>query len=365
MAKYVIRALVAVSEEVLFVTFGDERTASTRYRVLNYRPYLHEAGLDHRVDLNRDRRFTGRWYADKAYYATKLLRAARRYDIVYVQKLLLPEPLVRALCRLTTVLYDFDDAVYATPPWADEDSAEPPELLERTLGLVDGVVTANPRLTAYAEQFAAQVHSIPTPIPRDRCVEALEREGEDGEDADGVTIGWIGNPENLWYLRRIHEPLTTVLDRYEEAELHIVTSADREYTPFADRIGDDVVYREWSLDEELDYLREFDIAIRPLTYDEWSSAKGGFTSVVQCMGMRTPVVVTPVEMLRDIVVHGEAGFHAEGDDEWVEHVSRLVEDPALREDLSANAFDAVGEQEFWTEQRQADFVRTLRGYLGR
>jgi glycosyltransferase involved in cell wall biosynthesis len=81
------------------------------------------------------------------------------------------------------------------------------------------------------------------------------------------------------------------------------------------------------------------------------------------MGMRTPVVVTPVEMLRDIVVHREAGFHAEGDEEWVEYVSRLIEEPELREEMSANAFDAVGQQGFWTEQRQADFVRTLRRYL--
>ncbi|WP_254831473.1 glycosyltransferase [Haloglomus salinum] len=350
-----------MSGEVLFVTFGDEQTASTRYRVLNYRPYFNDAGLSYRVDLNRDRVFTSNWYVDKAYYAMKLLRAARKYDIVYIQKVLLPEPLVRALSRLTTVLYDFDDAVYAAPPWEDEDDVDPPELFERTLGLVDGVVTGNPRLTKYAEEFATQVHSIPTPIPRDRCVKALEQAGED--DSDHVTIGWIGNPENLWYLRRVHDPVTTVLDRYEEAELQIVTSADREYTPFADRIGTDVFYREWSLDEELNHLREFDIAIRPLTHDEWSSAKGGFTSVIQCMGMRTPVVVTPVEMLRDIVAHGEAGFHADGDEEWVEYLSRLVVDPLLREELSANAFDAVGAQEFWTEQRQTEFVGTLQRYL--
>jgi len=349
-----------VSREVLFITFGDERTASTRYRVLNYRPYFDEAGLNYRIDLNRDRTFTGRWYVDKTYYATRLLRAARRYDIVYIQKLLLPEPLVRALTRLTTVLYDFDDAIYAAPPWEDEEAVDTSELLERTLALVDGVVTANPRLTAYAEEFAARVHSIPTPIPRERCVKALE--DKEGDESDQVTIGWIGSPENLWYLRGAHEPLTTVLDRYEGVELQIVTSSDRDDTPFADRVGDDVVYREWSLDEELDYLREFDIGVRPLTHDEWSSAKGGFTSVVQCMGMRTPVVVTPVEMLRDIVVHGEAGFHADTDDEWVESVSQLIENPVLRKKMAANAFDAVGEREFWTEQRQNDFVRTLRRY---
>lgn len=361
MAKYVIRALVAVSREVLFVTLGNEQTASTRYRVLNYRPYLEKAGLDYRVDLNRDRTFTGHWYVDKAYYTAKLLRAARQYDIVYLQKLLLPAPLVRALGRLTTVLYDFDDAVYATPPWEDEDTTDSPRQLERTLGIADGVVTANPRLTAYAEGFTAQVHPIPTPIPRDPYLRALNEQGQD--TCDQVTIGWIGNPENLWYLRRIREPMTAVLDRYEEATLHIVTSSDREHTPFADRVGDDVVYREWSLEEELSYLREFDIGIRPLTHDEWSASKGGFTSVVQCMGMRTPVVVTPVEMLRDIVVHGEAGFHADSDDEWIEYISQLIENPELREEQSNNAFEAVGEQEFWTEQRQTDFLRMVRGYL--
>ncbi|QPV63205.1 glycosyltransferase family 4 protein [Halosimplex litoreum] len=336
---------------VLFVAFGDEQTASTRYRILNYLPYL---SFETRVDLRKDRHFTEFSKVDKPAYTTYLLLSALVYDIIYIQKLLLPSRFVTILNRFCKVIYDFDDAIYTSAPWEQTDTSNRTRMLNEMLKAASTVITGSPILTEYARDYTDNIHTLPTSVPRDEYTKArLEEHRTD----DTVILGWIGNPENLWYLEQRENVISELLETYPEVELHVVT-AGNEQVPFEKRVGKDVFYQEWSLDEELALVSEFDIAIRPLTDDEWTRGKGGYTSVVQCLAMGVPVVASPVGMLSSIVEDGSNGYCPADDSEWFDCLSDLIENRKRRERFAESAVESIEENHFWTDQR-AEELRSI------
>jgi len=127
-------------------------------------------------------------------------------------------------------------------------------------------------------------------------------------------------------------------------------------------VGDDVHYIEWSEDKELDYLNQFDAGIRPLTDDEWTRSKGGFTSVIQCMATRTPVIVSPVGALEKIVEHGESGYHAKESRNWIEYLDRIADDRGRQQRMGKKAFERLEQMKFWTDQR-AEELATFYSYI--
>jgi len=344
--------------DILFVVLGDETRASTRYRVFNLLPALDESAIDYEcfsigafADSIPGPAFLGYGLAPLV-----ILSRARHYDAIFLQKVPLPSPFLSVLkTQCETHIYDFDDAIYATPPWKERPGIWN-RLLIQTLSHSQLAITGSPALSDYAAQFCERTVCLPTALPADDYERA--REQRDRGDADTVTIGWIGNPENLHYLASIAEPLADVLDAHSEAQLLVITAGDLPVTPLEHRA--DVTYREWTLDSELDSLSEADIGIRPLFDDEWTRGKGGYTSVVQTMALGIPVVVTPVSMLADIVEDGVSGLHAETDEEWIDSLSTLIDDGSRRLAMGENALDRVDELDFWTASRAEEFVDLLQ-----
>ncbi|WP_276272960.1 glycosyltransferase [Haloarcula litorea] len=274
------------------------------------------------------------------------------YDIVFIQKVPLPGFYVRFLRLFTPVVYDFDDALFVTKPSEGGRSKWKP-LLDSCLSASTAVVAGSAELRTYAEQYADDVFTLPTGIPRDPHVSRQQR-AADGE----ATIGWIGNPENLIYLEAHSESLERVLQDSENTKLLIITAGSFPTKPLADR--DDVEYREWSVDTGLDALSEADIGIRPLSEDRWTRSKGGFTSVIQMMALALPVVVTPVGMLSEIVEHKKSGFHAENSTDWETYLNKLVSDETLRQTMGDEAAARVDERGFWAEDKARELAVILR-----
>ena len=362
---------------VLFVSAGDEERASSRLRVFNMFPYLEDAGIEPSSfdPIRFAERVPGPEMFGLALSLVLLGLKAPRYDVVYVQKIPLPRLYVKILRVFTPVVYDFDDALYTSPAWKDDDSKWK-WLLDGSLEGASVVVAGSSILAEYAADHAEVVHSLPTALPRERY-EAYDVAGcqsgtsprdaeveevppdEDSERRAGgtdesITLVWIGNPENLRYLEARSNAIAKVLDRNESARLRVVTAGELPVEPL--RYRADVAYREWSLEEELDLLATADVGIRPLFDDEWTRGKGGFTSVVQMMALGLPVVITPVSMLAELVVDGETGYHASTDEEWIADLERLIEDSDRRCAMGKAARNRIDESGFWTADRAAELV---------
>lgn len=314
-------------------------------------PYLHKAGIETET-IHPPK---GRNTLSKGAYVTRVIRAARGADIVYVQAFLRRPWLIRTLQRLCpVVIYDFDDALYTTPHWQEPNEART-KRFHSTLKAVTAAVTGCPEQSRYAWQCCDTVFTLPPAVPRERYEDATQRSGY------GLKIGWIGNPENIRYLADIEDTLANLLASNEDIQLRIITAPDRPTTPFSNRIGEDVEYLTWSHEAEVKMMKSTDVGIRPLRRDAWSKAKG-YVSVTQFMALGRPVVATPVGMLDDLVDHRHSGFHATSEEEWVELLSELAESPDRRIEMGESARSAVGENRLWEEQRAEKLISHLREF---
>lgn len=341
--------------KILFVVPGDSTNASTRYRILNILPYLEEEGFYCNV-LSLEKiqaKVNGFSFLGKMIFAIYLLYLAPRYDIVYIHRLWFPSIYLKVFIALVdNYIYDFDDALYTSPRWKEVDDKRK-ERLNHMINQASLVVTGSQVLAEYASQFTDQVRCLPTSLPQKKYIDK-RKEWKTAGTQPNITVGWIGNSPNLRYLATIENPLKCVLNNYEDVELLIITAKERALAPLEDR--DDVTYRKWSLEKELDYLSRVDIVIRPLINDEWTRGKGGFTSVVQSMALGVPVVVTPVAILEDLVVHGESGFHATTDEEWVQYLSTLIEYPGKCAKMGDEAAETIHKEELWAEKRAEELI---------
>ncbi|MBQ3831671.1 MAG: glycosyltransferase family 4 protein, partial [Bacteroidales bacterium] len=119
---------------------------------------------------------------------------------------------------------------------------------------------------------------------------------------------------------------------------------------------------QWSAQNEIDELCEFDIGIMPLPDDKWSRGKCGFKGL-QCMALELPVVMSPVGVNKEIIDEGKNGFLASTDDEWVEKLSALIDSEQLRREIGKNARTTVEERfsvTAWEDKVVETFDQTIK-----
>jgi len=316
--------------------------ASSRVRSLQYLPHLARARIDVDVEPLFDDDYVARLYdgrrmrlgAVAASYARRALAlfASRRYDVVWVEKELLPwlpawadlALLARGL-RAPRLLLDYDDAVFHR---YDRHSRG---LVRRALGgkidalmrAADVVVVGNRYLGERAHAAGARrVELLPTVVDTERYLPA--------ERAPGApfTFGWIGTPRTAAYLRPIAQALAEAAAAACARILLIGAAPDTLAGAAA------VERRAWSEAGEVRDLQELDAGLMPLPDAPFERGKCGY-KLVQYMACGLPVVASPVGINAELVTHEENGLLAETPAEWKAALLRLAGDPALRARLGA------------------------------
>jgi glycosyltransferase involved in cell wall biosynthesis len=294
---------------VLFLIQGWE-VAASRYRVLQYLPYLEKKGVEAHVDT----------YPKGITAFAKFFGRVADYDVLFLQRKRFNPPFLQLLrWRSQGIVYDFDDAVmYRNSTAPSPYSRTRQKRFARIIKAADYVIAGNNFLKDQAEKFTDRVTVIPTAIDRDRY-DAKDYQGE----KDTVTIGWIGDHGSIHYLDKMRPVLEKLGKKYSHLELKIICDTFLEFKNIA------VIKKRWSHEEEVEDLKSLDIGVMPLVDDPWSWGKCGL-KILQYYGVGVPVVCTPVGVNRDVVQDGVNGFWAMTDDEWVEKLSTLIEDPSLR-----------------------------------
>lgn len=88
----------------------------------------------------------------------------------------------------------------------------------------------------------------------------------------------------------------------------------------------------WGPEVEISTIQTFDICIMPLPDHDWSRGKCAF-KVISYMSMGIPAVVSPIGANTQVVLDGINGLHASTTAEWVQALSRLIDDAALRQEM--------------------------------
>ncbi len=294
-------------------------TPSSRYRILQYIPYLQEMGHDCTV-LRIPPRFHTRFFA---------FRKMSDFALVVLQKKLLNPLEFWFLRRYSkSLIYDFDDAImYRDSQHINPDSQQRRQRFNRTVHNADWVIAGNQYLREKVPH--SRVSIIPTPIDMQRYHAKIYRNEE-----KVVTLGWIGSKSTLAYLLDLKGVLEEIGRNFINVQLKIVCDT------FFDCRHLSVIKKPWRYEEEIEDLHSFDIGLMPLSDDPWSRGKCAF-KLLQYLAVGVPVVASPVGMNSEIVHNHKNGFLALNEHEWLKWLKLLIQEPDLRRRLGQEGRELV------------------------
>ena len=308
---------------VVMRAVGDERVASTRYRVLAHRDALEEAGFSTEVQLQKAPRWKfGRLPLRLAELAADTWGSLPA-DILFIHRRTYPPYFARRQRRPgVPLVFDFDDALYLPPPSAPQDERTRARFRRNFLATVaaaDLVLCGNRELASQVPK--GQTAILPTPIDCE-----LFRPDSVKPATDPV-VGWVGHADNLPFLEALADPLRELARRHSDFRLVVVS--DR--PPKID--GLPVEFRLWKLEDEVRCFDGIRVGLMPLDDTPWTRAKCAFKAL-QYMAFGIPPVVSPVGMNREVIDDGRNGCLASKPDEWFMYLDRLLNDHEFRRRLA-------------------------------
>jgi len=293
-------------------------TPSSRYRILQYIPYLQEMGHDCTV-LRIPQRFHTRFFA---------FRKMSDFALVVLQKKLLNPLEFWFLRRYSkSLIYDFDDAIMYRDSHINPNSQQRRQRFNRTVHNADWVIAGNQYLREKVPH--SRVSIIPTPIDMQRYHAKIYR-----NEGKVVTLGWIGSKSTLAYLLDIKEVLEEIGRNFINVQLKIVCDT------FFDCRHLRVIKKPWRYEEEIEDLHSFDIGLMPLSDDLWSRGKCAF-KLLQYLAVGVPVVASPIGMNSEVVHNHKNGFLALNEHEWLEWLKLLIQDQDLRRQLGQKGRELI------------------------
>ena len=261
----------------------------------------------------------------------RILEVAGEVDIVYMSKVL-SYPFVQALCNKTNarVVYDFGDAV-----WLDDQNQDE---FNDLLKSVDAVTTDNNLTADYVRRYNVNCTVIPDPPQLEAFDEQRALLGKKRDDR--ITLGWVGSPLTAYNLYLIWEALEELFSRHPNLHLRLLgTGPNLQLIPPFEKVR--FSYRpSYNLTEMVEEVFSMDIGLFPLQNVERCRVRGVFKATNYMCG-EAAVVASPVGQCVDFIQDGVNGMLAESQQEWIDKLELLINDPALRRRLTQNGLATV------------------------
>ena len=338
--------------KIVYFTRYSRLGPSSRLRSYQYVPLLEGLGVNVVVyplfnDTYLKQLYTGerisKWNVFKCYIRRiyQILRYVSRKKVLIIEKELFPyfpATIEWVLHKLKIrFIVDIDDAVFHY-----YDALKNPLLrfflsskVDKVFKYASLVLAGNHYLEARVLKNTqrGQVKIFPTVIDVHRYQETTKKRSVHNEIP---VIGWIGSPYTVKYF----EPIIPVLDKLSQAKdfrLHVVGSHKKFNTNSLQ-----VKYFDWSEEKEIGLIQQFDIGIMPLQQSDFEKGKCGY-KLIQYFGCAKPVVASPIGVNTEIVDHGENGYLATDDEEWVKYLSTLLDDEGKRNQMGIHGMDKVSQ----------------------
>jgi glycosyltransferase involved in cell wall biosynthesis len=296
----------------------------------------------------------GRYYRACLQAAWHNVRRARSADAVVLHRGLVPfspwqrPSFERELARLNPrLVYDFYDAIWLQRQDASEGAGSalarwlhPADKVEEIIRMARVVTVSNEPLADFARGFHGDVRIIPM------LLEASAYEPRVHAQRSPVVIGWMGNRHQIPRLLS----LTRALQRLA-ASRDVLVRVVSPVTVEIPGVPVESLTHPWSEQSEIDDLSALDIGLLPLEDNEHDRGKSPL-KLLQYSAAGLPLVATPVGMDVEHFRPGETFLAARTEDDWVEALTRLVDDHALRARLGTAARRVVVDRysfESWSD----------------
>ena len=260
-----------------------------------------------------------------------------RFDIVYIFLWGTPfgSSLYERMMRLLShkIIYDIEDNVMLeqistyNPITHWIRGAGKPKYLIRT---ADHVITSSPFLNNYARELNQknQATFISSSIDTSRFIPINEY-----TNRSTPVIGWTGTFSSQEYLDLLI-PVFQKLAKKTKFKLRVI--GNFEYS----MPGIDLEVIQWTKKREVSDLPGIDIGIYPLPQNEWVLGKSGLKAL-QYMAFGLPTVATNVGTTPLIIQHMDNGILVEQENEWIEALETLINQPELRKKLGYKARQTI------------------------
>jgi len=336
--------------KVLFWVPYSTEGASNRYRVEQYLPYLKAAGIGYSLHpfwsspAFKMLYKAGYRFSKFCYFVlgtiSRVFDLVRifQYDVVFIHRE--AYPIGGAFFeRILTILkkpfiFDFDDAIFlpaSSRPNNFIEKYKRPEKVNDIIRMAGYVIAGNNYLADFVLRYNRSVCVIPTPIDTDKYYPNRNKHN------DEVVIGWIGSVTTLNFLNTMKSVFIQLSRRFPHVKFKIVGGS------FSINGLSSVISKFWSLEEELEDLRTFDIGIMPMPDNEWTKGKCGFKAILY-MSMGVACVCSPVGVNKEIIMDGANGFLAHTESEWFERLSLLIENAEIRKRIAIAGRKTVEEK---------------------
>lgn len=355
-------------EIVALVPYPPGTTPSQRFRIEQWRGPLEELGIRVRLAPFVDRRLMKLLYepgraalkiaAMIAGFARRLgdVATAGRGDAILIHRaawLAGPALLERLLMVWRKpIVFDFDDAIYLRHTSGANQLFDWLKFPRKTAALCrmsSLVVAGNDYLAAYAREHNRRVVVIPTSIDT-----GLYMPTERDDASHRVAIGWTGSTTSMTHLEMFAPVLRELIAR-RDVEIRVQSNRPPVLA------GVPFVFRPWHIATEIDEIRAFDIGIKPMPDDPWARGKCPMKEL-QYMALGIPAVCSAVGTSAEAIRDGENGFLANSAEQWLERLSRLVDDAALRRKIGLAGRQTV-EERYSTMVCARRFAEVIRGVV--
>lgn len=266
-----------------------------------------------------------------------LLKDLDDYDAVFVYReaaLLGPAFLEKRIARKKPIIYQLDDPLYM--PYRSPSNGYLSYLkffgkIKEIISLSKVVIANSSHIRDYCLQFNKNVWQVPSIVDTNQFVyQPFPAHPE------RVSIGWSGSPTTLKNIKLVEKPLQAISEK-DFCDIHFIGGTD---------FGlDGVKYtaQKWNGATEVEDLRRIQVGLVPLPEFSWNKHKF-IMKTAQYMALGIVPVGTPMASNPEVIRHGENGFLAATDAEWIEHLTMLVKDDKLRNKMSANAAEDAREK---------------------
>lgn len=322
-------------------------SATTRYRLYQYVEPLAEKGINLTVSSFLDSKKYELFYQQKKILSKTLgvwrpllhrveesLRVSD-YDLVFVVREAMffgPAIFERIFQAKCPMVLDLDDATYLSrinPMYGRLGS------LFKFFGKTDiliqkaaAVTCGNRFIAEYVRGKNREAVVIPTVVDTDKFFPVAKKN-------EIPIIGWIGTQSTFPLLKTIFPVLQKLAEKHEFI-LKIVGSGREQIQIDGIKIDN----ADWSLERDVADFQSLDIGLYPLTAtesvsNEWLVGKSGFKAI-QYLAVGVPFVVSPIGVCAEIGEPGVTHFNAAGEEDWYNHLDKLLSDKALRTKMGEN-----------------------------
>ena len=307
--------------KILFLTKGIH-SSSARYRALFYQDFF-----------IKDKYLITHYGLSKkiSNYFFALINAAR-FDIVFLQRKLLPIPyffILRLLAK--KIIYDFDDAIFLN---SNGDLSKQRYIRFKYIcKKSDLIFPGNQYLQSFAKKINSKTFILPT------CLNTKEYQLKVNKSKEFIDLVWVGHKSTVKYLLAVIPNLEKANEKIKKLRIINISNV----TLSSKKIK--IKNISWNERSQYQYIKSAWLGLAPLDKSNWSKGKCAF-KLLQYSAAGVPSISSNVGVNRELINHYKNGILIRKNSDWEKSIIKLQSDKHLYQTMRKNSLILAKDYDF-------------------